>query len=112
MTSPASSSSASADATAIRNAAEGEIRQLDPKELPARQRVVVSLSLTRNAVAGSIVCTVNAMLRDARTGNMIAIIESGAQSAGPFSEERSREVTHAAVRSAMRRIPRALGGSK
>ena len=98
------------DVAALRDAAEGEIRPLDASRLPRRQRFVVSLALTRAmAIDGPVACTVNAMLRDARTGVMIAIIEAGARAEGPVSPELKKQVAHAAVRSAMRRIPGALG---
>jgi hypothetical protein len=97
------------DAAALRDAAEGELRQIDTAGFPQRRHFVVSLAMTRSAAEGPIACTVNAMLRDARTGVMIAIIEAGAQAEGPVSLELQRKVAHAAVRSAMRRIPHALG---
>src|SRR5262245_55264494 len=56
------------DAAGVRDAAEGEIRQLDPTRLPNRRRVVVSLAFTNAIVEGPVVYTVNATLRDARTG--------------------------------------------
>jgi hypothetical protein len=98
-----------ADAAGVRSAAEGELRQIDSSRIPGRRRFVVSLALTRDAVEGPVACTVNAMLRDARTGVMIAIIEAGARAEGPVSPELRKQVAHAAVRNAVRRIPRALG---
>lgn len=95
------------DASVLRATAEGEIRQIDASKLS--RRVVVSFALSRAAVEGPFACTVNAMLRDAKTGVMIAIIEAGAQAEGPASPELRKQVAHAAVRSAVRRIPRALG---
>jgi hypothetical protein len=100
---------AGVDAAALRDAAEGEIKQLDAARLPERRRFVVSLALTRAAVDGPVACTVNAILRDARTGVMVAIIEAGAHSEGPASEELRKQVARTAVRSAVRRIPHALG---
>jgi hypothetical protein len=95
------------DPAALRDTAEGEIRLIDPAALP-RRRYVVSLALVSAAAEGPVACKVNAMLRDAKTGNMIAIIEGGARAEGPASAELRRQVAHAAVRSAVRRIPRAL----
>jgi hypothetical protein len=97
------------DAAMLRDAAEGAIRQLDTSTLRDRRRVVVSFALTRAAVEGPIVCTVNAMVRDARTGTMIAIIEAGARAEGPGSAEIRKQVAQGAIRSAVRRIPSALG---
>lgn len=98
------------DASVLRDAAAAEIKQIDPSRLPLRRKVVVSLALTRAVAEKTISCTVNAMVRDAHTGVMIAIIEAGAQAEGPASAELRKQVAHAAVRSAVRRIPRALGG--
>jgi hypothetical protein len=98
------------DVSAIRDAAEGAIRQLDRSSIRDRRRVVVSIALTRAATEGPVVCTVNATLRDARTGTMIAVIEAGARAEGPASVEVRKQVAQGAVRSAVRRIPSALGG--
>lgn len=100
--------SAGIDSAAVRTTAEGEIAQIDPSKLPLKRRFVVSLSLARSAIGDAVACTVNAMLRDAKTGAMIAIIEAGAQAQGTTSDEVAKRVAHAAVRSAMRRIPTAL----
>lgn len=101
--------SAGIDSDSIRTTAEGEIAQIDVSKLPTKRRVLVSLSLARSSVGDGVACTVNAMLRDAKTGAMIAIIEAGAQAQGTTSDEVARRVAHAAVRTAMRRIPTALG---
>lgn len=96
------------DSAAIRSTADDEIAQIDTSKLPAKKRYLVSLSVARSSIGDGVACTVNAMLRDAKTGAMIAIIEAGAQAAGTTSDEVIRRVAHAAVRSAMRRIPTAL----
>lgn len=96
------------DEAVLRAAAEGEIRQLDASRLQ-RRRVVVSIAMTRAIVQGPVACIVNAMLRDAKTGAMIAVIEAGASAEGPGSVELRRRVALAAVRSAVRRIPDTLG---
>jgi hypothetical protein len=100
------------DATVVREAATDEIRQIDASRLPRRKRYVVSLALTKAVAERTIACTVNATLREADTGVMIAIIEAGAQAEGPGSMELRKQVANAAVRSAVRRIPRALGAQK
>lgn len=97
------------DAAALRDAAEGEIRDMGDAALPRRRKVVVSLALTRTAL-DPVACTVNAMVRDARTGAMILIIESNSHSDAMSSQEVRQQVAHAAVRSAVRKIPHALGG--
>ncbi len=97
------------DASVLREAAAAEIKQIDFSRLRDRRKIVVSLAITRAIAEGPFACTVNAMLRDAKTGVMIAIIEAGAQAEGPASMELRKQVAHAAVRSAVRRIPRVLG---
>lgn len=97
------------DVAGLRAAARSELARLEPIRLPAKRRVVVSFALTRAALAGPVACTVNATLRDARTGAMIAVIEAGAQADGPQSAEARKQVARAAVKSAVRGIPRALG---
>lgn len=101
--------SAGLDAAGLRDAAEGEIRQIDAATIPQRRRIIVSLALTRAAVEGPVTCTISAMIRDAKTGAMIAIIEAGARADGPASSALRKQVAHAAVRSAVQKIPRALG---
>jgi hypothetical protein len=101
--------SAGIDSAAVRATAEGELAEIDLSKLPAKRRVIVSLSVARSAVGDGVACHVNAMLRDAKSGAMIAIIETGAQAQGTTSDEAAKRVAHAAVRSAMRRIPTALG---
>ncbi len=98
------------DATALRAAATDEIRLIDPASLPPRRKVVVSLALTKAVAEKTVTFTVNAMVRDAQTGVMLAIIEGGAHAEGPASNELKKQVAQTAVRSAVRRIPRAIGG--
>lgn len=100
--------SAGIDSAAVRATAEGELAELDVSKLPAKRRVIVSLSVARSSVGDGVACHVNAMLRDAKSGAMIAIIEAGAQAQGTTSDEAAKRVWNAAVRSAMRRIPTAL----
>ena len=99
---------AGVDVAGLRAEAETEIRQIDPSQAGQR-RFVVSLALVRAVVEGPYRCKIAAMVRDAKTGAMIAIIEGLAHAEGPASAELRKQVAHAAVRSAMRRIPFALG---
>lgn len=99
---------AGVDPAIMRNSAEDEIRQIDPAELPTHRKAVVSLALAPMAPVVPVVCTINATLRDAKTGTMIAIIEAGATAEGPGSIELRKRVVDAAVRNAVRRIPSAL----
>jgi hypothetical protein len=95
------------DAGALHESAVGAIKQLDVSRLRRRASVVVSLAVTRAAV-DPVDCTVNATVRDTRTGAMIAIIEASAQAAGPVSPAVRKQVADAAVRRAISRIPSAL----
>lgn len=96
------------DRATVKSAAEGEIRTLDASRV--RRRVVVSLSVVRSSIDGPVAVSVNALLRDGRTGNMIAVLEGRAQSEGTGGVELRRAVVRAAVRSAVRQIPVALSG--
>lgn len=95
------------DISAVRDVATAELERIDSSRLSSKRRVVVSLTLTR-ALANGPACNVSAMLRDARTGTMIAVIEAGVQAVGPLSPGLWSRLTHAAVRNAMRKIPHAL----
>lgn len=97
------------DKATVKSAAEGEIRSLDASRV--RRPVVVSLSVVRSSTDGPIAVSINAMLRDGRTGNMIAVLEGRAEADGAGSIELRRAVLRAAVRSAVRQIPLALSGS-
>lgn len=98
------------DRAALKTAAEGELRIVDSSRLRKRRTVVVSM-----AVIGSqqspFACTVNALLRDAKTGTMLAIIEGRARSEGDPNPEVRKQVLRAAVRSAVSQIPDALAGN-
>jgi hypothetical protein len=98
------------DEAGLRITAERETRQIDISRLPIHRRVVVSLAL-RPMTEGPVSCIVNAVVRDAKTGAMIAIIEATARGEGSASKALRKEVAHAVVRRAVRRIPQALGAS-
>ena len=100
--------SAGLDAADVRAAAEGELRTLDIAQLKGKGNLVIALSLVKVTVDNAVKYTVNAMIRDAKTGNMIAIIEGGAHAQGDLSVALAKQVANAAVRSAISRIPTAL----
>lgn len=94
------------DAAGIKSVAQGEVKKLTA--LPKHRRgVVISLALSQTGATAS-GCSVNATVRDARSGNVIAIIESGAHTDGPVSPELRKEMAFAAVRDAVRKVPSAL----
>jgi hypothetical protein len=102
-TPPASSG---VDRATLKSAAEGEIRRLDGSRARGR-RVLVSVALVQGSDA-PVAFTVNATLREARTGNIFAVVEGRARGEGAASRDLNKQVAHAAVRSAVRQIPAAL----
>jgi hypothetical protein len=104
--------SSGVDRGALKSAAEGELRGVDASKLrPHKKRsVVVSMAIT-DSTQSPFGCTVNALLRDAKTGNMLAIIEGRARSEGAANAEVRNRVLRAAVRSAVSQIPDALAGN-
>lgn len=100
--------SAGVDTADVRAAAEGEIGRLDAAQLQGKGKLVVALSLVKVTVDNAVKYTVNALIRDAKTGTMIAIIEGGAHAQGELSLALVKQVANAAVRSAISRIPTAL----
>lgn len=106
---------AGVETSALKESAEDEIQKLDASKLPAKQRYVISVnvahSIGHSAGDDLVLVTAHATLRDAKKGTMVAIIEAGAQAAGTASAATQREITHLAVRNAMRRIPSVLGAN-
>lgn len=98
--------SSGVDRSTLKTAAEGELRLLENTQRPARQ-VVVSVAIT-GATKAPVACTVNAVLRDRKSGTMIAILEGRARSEGSADAELQKAVVRAAVRGAVRQIPEAL----
>lgn len=99
---------AGVDTADVRATAEGEIRQLDAAQLRGRGNLVVALALVKTQADNAVKYTVNAMVRDAKTGAMLAIIEGGAHAEGQLSAALAKQVAHAAVRGVISRIPTAL----
>lgn len=99
------------DGTSFRTAAEGELRGVDASKLRARKTkrtVVVSMAVSASTQS-PFACTVNALLRDAKTGTMLAIIEGSARVEGDANVELRKQVLRRAVRNAVVQIPAALG---
>lgn len=95
------------DRAALKNAAESELLRIDASKLPRKKRLIVSLAVVRTADS-PVECTVNALLRDGKTGSMVAILEGRAHAEGGASAELRGAVLRAAVRVAVRQIPEAL----
>lgn len=109
-TPPASSG---VDHAALRTAAEGELRFVDARklrELRKKRAIVVSLAVI-GSTPSPYACSVNAVLRDAKTGTMLAVLEGRARSEGDANPEVRTRVLRAAVRSAVSQIPDALAGN-
>ena len=95
------------DQAALKTAAEGEIKKIDGSRTRGR-KVLVSVALVpRDDAPVSFTC--NATLRDAKSGAMIAIIEGRARAEGNATADLKNQVVRAALHSAVRRIPDALG---
>jgi hypothetical protein len=100
--------SAGVDHASFKSAAEGEIRAVDTSKVRKRRNVLVSVAIIGEAQA-PLGFTVNALLRDAKTGTMLAVIEGRARAEGTPSQELRKQVLRAALHSAVRQIPDALG---
>lgn len=96
------------DRATLKTAAEGEIRSIDTKTLRGKKRVVVSLAVSQTADRPAVAVSVNAMLREKRSGNMLAIIQGRARAEGGANAELRKAVLRAAVKSAVSQIPQAL----
>src|SRR5688572_2671754 len=70
------------DQATLKTAAEGEIKRIDGSRAKARgRRVLVSVALVR--VDGAAVAfKANAILRDGKSGNMLAVVEGRARAEG------------------------------
>jgi hypothetical protein len=105
--------SSGVDHAALRTAAEGELRGVDAKklhQLRKKRAIVVSLAVI-GSTPSPYACSVNAVLRDAKTGTMLAVIEGRARSEGDANPEVRNRVLRAAVRIAVSQIPEALAGN-
>lgn len=98
--------SAGVDQATLKSDAQGEIKRIDGSNAKGR-RVLVSVALLSRDDA-PVSFSVNATLRDARSGSMIAIVEGRARAEGSATFDLKREVARAALRSAVRQIPDAL----
>jgi hypothetical protein len=96
------------NAAALRSAAEVEVQKVDAALQRGRRRIVISLALSPEPVGALQAVGVNATVRDARTGAMLAVIETNARASGPASNEQRRLLAFAAVRNAVRQVPGAL----
>jgi hypothetical protein len=102
--------SSGVDFAALKSAAEGEIRGVDASRLRKKRPVVVSVAVV-GSTPSPYTCTVSALLRDAKTGTMLAILEGHAHADGDTTAELRNRVLRSAVRVAMSQIPEALAAN-
>lgn len=102
--------SSGVDRATLKTAAEGELRGVDASRLRKRRTVLVSVAVIGSSQS-PFGCTVNALLRDAKTGTMLAIIEGRAHAEGDANAALRNQVLRAAVRSAVSQIPAALAAN-
>lgn len=90
-------------------AAAGELSAVEVSRafIKKKRRFVVSLAMTE-ASASPPSCTIQAMLRDAKTGTMIAVLAGRARTDAAATAAVRLQVARAAVRSALVQIPAAL----
>jgi hypothetical protein len=103
-------SSSGVDRAMLKTAAESELRVVDMSHLRKHRNVVVSVAII-GAQRSPYACTVSALLRDAKTGTMLAILEGRARAEGAVNPELRNQVLRAAVRSAVLQIPDALAAN-
>jgi hypothetical protein len=96
------------DAATLKTAAQGELENVDTTHM--KRRVIVSVAVT-GASDAPVACTVNTVVRDKKSGTIIAIIEGRASTDARGDAEVRKAVLRAAVRTAVRQIPDALSGS-
>jgi len=99
--------SSGVDLATLRSAAEGELRVVDVSKLRKPRNVLVSVAIIGSAQAPC-AFTVNALLRDAKTGTMLAILEGRARAEGNGNPDARKQVLRAALHGAVRQIPDAL----
>jgi hypothetical protein len=101
------------DRAALQTAAEGELSGVDASKLRLlrkKRAVLVSVAVIGSQQA-PFAFTVNALLRDAKTGTMLAILEGSARADGNATSDLRKRVLRAAVRSAVSQIPEALAAN-
>ena len=98
------------DLPSFKAAAEGELRGVDISKVRKHRNVLVSVAIIGSEQA-PFGYTVNALLRDAKTGTMLAILEGKAKADGAANESLRRQVLRAALHGAVTKIPEALASN-
>jgi hypothetical protein len=100
--------SSGVDRASLKNAAERELHDVDASPFRKHRKVVMSVAIM-GAEEAPFGCTISAVLLDAKTGTMLAVIEGRARAEGNTTTDGVRQhVLRVALRSAMRQIPAAL----
>jgi hypothetical protein len=99
--------SSGVDRATLKTAAEGELQVVDTTHFKKARSLVVSVAVV-GAEPSPFACTVNALVRDAKTGSMLAVTEGRARAAGDANAELRKLVLRAAMHSAMVQISDAL----
>jgi len=95
------------DRTALKMAAETELRDVDASHVKKPRNVVVSVAVSEG-VASPAAFTVSAVVIDAKSGSMIAVLSGRARAEGHTAAEARGRVLRAAVHNAVSQIPTAL----
>jgi hypothetical protein len=93
----------------LKSTAEGEIKTLDQTKMKGSKHYIIALAVVRSS-DGPVSCEVTAMLREAKSGAMLAVIQGRARSEGGADAQLRTAVLRAAVRTAVRQIPEAIKG--
>ena len=88
---------------ALQSAAVAEIGALDTSHL--KRKVIVSIAVVKNEGTG-VAVSISALVRDKKTGNMLAVVSGRAQSEKDTIATRTN-VLRAAVRCALSQVPQA-----
>jgi hypothetical protein len=95
----------------VRRVSEDEVRGLDLSRVPVGKRVIVSVALVRmdtlDEPEKSATCVVNATIRDAKRGAMLAILEGKAKASGETSTV-EKNALQGALHGALAHIPEVL----
>lgn len=97
---------AGVDRASLRRAAEGEIAAVDTARM--KKRVVVSIAVSATSDRPAVAVSVDAALRDAKSGTILAVVQGRARAEGGACPELRQLVLRAAVKSAMSQIPIAV----
>lgn len=97
---------AGVDRASLRRAAEGEIAAVDTARM--KKRVIVSVAVSGASDRPSVNVSVDAALRDAKSGTILAVVQGRARAEGGACPELRQQVMRAAVKSALSQIPLAV----